>query len=325
VAVVHWHAQWVASSCDAADKLKKIAQAYPGLAALNIDVESSIGNRVFAMEKVMQRASAKREGAKPVLRTGLRWPCFTVHYAPILQPMRMMAGDGALKDLEQVAAQAGSVKSENSNSSGSMAALTDAGLPTADKSQVRVLQKGAAEFKSVLAEGKEKGEAVIAVWTSSVYSDSHAAMQAAAATAAGRAKNAVVILADVATCHSNKVLAEALHVRHLPALHVYRDMKLETKLHGQDATPDAIVHAACGGGSLSADTSATLLTNAPQKGHVGGAFDPPTGKYARPGAAQRMPDGRTGHFFPRMPCLRCGCPWWTSEDWNARCMRCGWD
>lgn len=27
------------------------------------------------------------------------------------------------------------------------------------------------------------------------------------------------------------------------------------------------------------------------------------------------------------PCTscRCGCPWWTSDDWDARCVRCGWD
>lgn len=27
--------------------------------------------------------------------------------------------------------------------------------------------------------------------------------------------------------------------------------------------------------------------------------------------------------WPRMPCLRCGCPWWLGEDWDARCARCG--
>ena len=26
-----------------------------------------------------------------------------------------------------------------------------------------------------------------------------------------------------------------------------------------------------------------------------------------------------------MPCLRCGCPWYSGEDWDAVCMRCGWD
>lgn len=24
------------------------------------------------------------------------------------------------------------------------------------------------------------------------------------------------------------------------------------------------------------------------------------------------------------PC-RCGCPWWTSDEWDARCIRCAWD
>ncbi len=28
---------------------------------------------------------------------------------------------------------------------------------------------------------------------------------------------------------------------------------------------------------------------------------------------------------PKMPCLRCGCPWYSGEDWDALCMRCGWD
>ena len=28
---------------------------------------------------------------------------------------------------------------------------------------------------------------------------------------------------------------------------------------------------------------------------------------------------------PKMPCLRCGCAWYNGEDWDAVCMRCGWD
>ncbi|KAF6262136.1 CobW/HypB/UreG, nucleotide-binding domain-containing protein [Scenedesmus sp. NREL 46B-D3] len=29
-------------------------------------------------------------------------------------------------------------------------------------------------------------------------------------------------------------------------------------------------------------------------------------------------------YWPRMPCLACGCPWWLGEDWDAACARCGW-
>ena len=25
-----------------------------------------------------------------------------------------------------------------------------------------------------------------------------------------------------------------------------------------------------------------------------------------------------------MPCLQCGCPWWSGEDWDAQCARCAW-
>lgn len=31
------------------------------------------------------------------------------------------------------------------------------------------------------------------------------------------------------------------------------------------------------------------------------------------------------HFYAKMPCLRCGCPWWLGDDWDASCVRCGWD
>lgn len=48
----------------------------------------------------------------------------------------------------------------------------------------------------------------------------------------------------------------------------------------------------------------------------------PTGKYAKAGMRRAMPKG-TAVFYPRMPCLRCGCPWWLGEDWDSRCARYG--
>ncbi|KAF5835735.1 hypothetical protein DUNSADRAFT_6961 [Dunaliella salina] len=54
-------------------------------------------------------------------------------------------------------------------------------------------------------------------------------------------------------------------------------------------------------------------------------WDPPIGKLAKPGATRSFPGKGRGVFWPRMPCLRCGCPWWQGEDWDAKCMRCGWD
>ncbi len=54
-------------------------------------------------------------------------------------------------------------------------------------------------------------------------------------------------------------------------------------------------------------------------------FNPvnPAGKYAKPGTYKQFgPRGR-GVYWPRMPCLRCGCPWWLGEDWDAECIRWG--
>ena len=32
-----------------------------------------------------------------------------------------------------------------------------------------------------------------------------------------------------------------------------------------------------------------------------------------------------GHYFPDMPCLACGAPWWIGESWNSTCANCGAD
>ena len=35
---------------------------------------------------------------------------------------------------------------------------------------------------------------------------------------------------------------------------------------------------------------------------------------------------RTGHYFPKMPCLTCGSPWWIGDGgWNSTCANCGDD
>ena len=39
---------------------------------------------------------------------------------------------------------------------------------------------------------------------------------------------------------------------------------------------------------------------------------------------KQFPNG-TGHFYPKMPCLECGSPWWVGDDWDAECANCGGD
>lgn len=51
-------------------------------------------------------------------------------------------------------------------------------------------------------------------------------------------------------------------------------------------------------------------------------WDPPSGKDAKAGHEKVFPGYGKGIFWPKMPCLRCGCPWWQGEDWDAQCIRC---
>ena len=41
--------------------------------------------------------------------------------------------------------------------------------------------------------------------------------------------------------------------------------------------------------------------------------------------SKTFPNGQTGQYFPDMPCLACGSPWWLGEDWNSQCANCGAD
>ena len=61
----------------------------------------------------------------------------------------------------------------------------------------------------------------------------------------------------------------------------------------------------------------------PHKGAKAGAlraFELPAAK----GSSGRRGRRVTGVYWPKMTCLQCGCPWWSGEDWDAVCVRCGW-
>lgn len=127
----------------------------------------------------------------------------------------------------------------------------------------------------------------------------------------------------------------------LPAVYVYLKMKLSGKVAGVEATAEGVqallgiaTQRSSGGAAVGVAVSSALCKA--QTVHEGGrvlsssasaaalqegVYDPPAGKYARPGMVKKLPDGRSAHFFPRMPCLKCGCPWWTSDEWNGRCVR----
>lgn len=99
-----------------------------------------------------------------------------------------------------------------------------------------------------------------------------------------------------------------------------------------------------GGDGWSQPSSAFMITLAPP----GSLYEPPQGKEGLAGAQRSFPKqgikpvtggggggeggdrGKgggmvVGSYWPMMPCLSCGCPWWAGEDWDGVCVRCGWD
>jgi hypothetical protein len=76
-----------------------MAAERPDVPFLLVDVEASGANRALAMEKALMRPSSQRRGAKPVLRDGAKFPAFSLHLAPALQPARMLTGSSAAKEL----------------------------------------------------------------------------------------------------------------------------------------------------------------------------------------------------------------------------------
>ncbi|GIM03944.1 hypothetical protein Vretimale_8602, partial [Volvox reticuliferus] len=164
-----------------------------------------------------------------------------------------------------------------------------------------------------------------------------------------------MLFADPGASAANRALAEALRVAAAPTLQVYADMKMARSLKGAAAVSKlaaALLEVAAplplpsAGAAAAAAAAVAAMTSqsvemspsASSQGGPAGAseppllsqvqssiYDPPSGKYGKPGARKQFgPRGR-GVFWPRMPCLRCGCPWWLGEDWDAECVRCGWD
>jgi hypothetical protein len=331
VGVVYWHAAWCVP-CQRIDEdatLDALAAEHPGAAILRLDVDASVANRHLANEKVLSRPNCARLGAKPVLKSGGRFPCFTVHGPHSLQPSQQLEGEAALDQVRAVLEGAGLPQ-------GAFVLPAPPPMDTLmlgedDEEEEEgpqpavVVTTGAAQFKEVLAAARDGGRLVLVVWSSSKDEESSGEeVIAAAETCASTAGGTVTVVAcDVHASKANQVLAQALKASQLPAVHAYLDMKLciGGKVAGADATPAAVQELVT---RLAPAAPEEIAEETPEQAALK-EFDPPAGKYARPGETKAMLDGSTGHFFPKMPCLRCGNPWWSSDEWNAVCLRCGWD
>lgn len=276
-------------------------------------------------------------GAKPVLKSGERFPCITLHYLPSLEPVATLAGPGAVEQLRAALREHAPAAAQPAVVAAAPVSAPAAAAAPASGSLV-ALKRGAAEFKEVLAAARDATQPVIVIWRSSSAGAGDSAAGTALLAAAVQAAGGVVVVdADVSASNSIQLLAGALKVAAFPEVHAYRGMKLESKLAPAQATPAALLRLAAllapaaAGGTIAStrangNTAAATAAAAPSVAALAaeqplavapssrgdGTWDPPGGKFAKPGATRRFPDGRLGHFFPKMPCLRCllWVPYW---------------
>jgi G3E family GTPase len=351
--VIHWDAEWHAEGAGIAKQLDAMVANKEAL-AIHVDIGSHPPNWSFAMEKVMTKPESNRQGAKPVLKDSRKWPCFTVHVAPDLQPIEMLAGAHAVNSARKLIASLpawsgdlvslgndGYVRRVNGGGDGSIATRLGAGAVSkaidqeGDMSTISLedvvghfprILNGAVDLREQLktfAQGKKN---LCILWEEDGLPLK--LLKALQTIVLKRPESDNLFLADV-TVAANASLGKALGVKKPPSLLIFSNMKLGKKIEGPDRVVEALEQEFRTMAPGIEFTPAGISQVARQKHQAtaggGSLYDPPQGKQNRSGATKLTPDGKLVHFFPKMPCLRCGCPWWTSDEWDARCCRCRWD
>ena len=355
--VIHWDAEWHTEGAGIAKQVEAMVANVEAL-VVHVDIGNHPPNWSFAMEKVMTKPESNRQGAKPVLKDGRKWPCFTVHKAPDLQPIETLAGahavnsigkliaslpawngDEGAKDIEYVrretgrsAARLASVASHRTGDVSDASEVTTTVIPgnivsleDVDAHFPRV-ENGAISLREHLKAFSQSKKNLCILWEEDGLPLK--LLKALQTIVSKRPEADNLFLADV-SIPANAALGKALGVKKPPTLLIFANMKLSKKVEGPDRVVEALeqeFRTMAPGVEL---TPAGISQMARQKQQAvsggGSLFDPPTGKQNRSGATKLTPDGKLVHFFPKMPCLRCGCPWWTSDDWDAKCCRCRWD
>ena len=348
--VVHWDAEWHTEGAGISKRLEAMITNVDAL-VIHVDIGSHPPNWSFAMEKVMTKPESNRQGAKPVLKDGRKWPCFTVHIAPDLQPVETVAGAHAINSIAKLIASlpAWSGNTIDSTSDGytrkdgggRMAARSGAGTSATlveQHNSMAVISledvvghfpriaNGAIDLREQLKTFAQSKKNLCILWEEDGLPLK--LLKALQTIVSRRPEADNLFLADVSVA-ANSSLGKALGVKKPPTLLIFSNMKLSKKIEGPDRVVEALeqeFRTMAPGVELTPAGISQLARQKHQAASGGGSlYDPPQGKQNRSGATKLTPDGKLVHFFPKMPCLRCGCPWWTSDDWDARCCRCRWD
>ncbi|CAD7698707.1 unnamed protein product [Ostreobium quekettii] len=414
LAIIQWHADWYQDSAAASKRLDCFATENSDVLFMRIDVTSNEDNRALAMEKVTRRSDSRRRGAHPVLKSGERFPCVTIHQPPSLQPVRAISGEGCTRDLEQLlhqrkqtmqpmqsshATETEAQPHAAPESSGPVAAVSAAAAAAPDKevmsrdpplsgddvgpqrlpprdpntgtSQVslaipetprqapRILEldqggysgqgtprtedesslsspavgtpqavlavpetprlplrvgeltQGASELKRMLEGAKEHSQSLIVLWSLG-RPDGHAEVMQAMESLAELHADVLFATADPSTSGPNQLLADSLQIKSPLTAHCYREFQLVR--HVEDVDPPKMeklvdrVRSQHDAAQDSLRTGSDVQAMPPAESTS--VWDPPTGKQAKSGVSRKFDKKGVATFWPKMPCLKCGCPWW---------------
>lgn len=345
--IFHWYADWHAESTGIIENIEdslKGKNAY----LVHIDIAKYYPNWSFAMEKVMRPPEASRPGAKPILKNGAKWPCFSTHSVPQLHPLEIIAGKDAVKKviarIKEASAIAPISSEEYTTSEALMETITqvtevgelrekvdnltiynNSGTITSEDEKAMTeniveLTNGAIEMRTILKTASNEGKNVYIIWENGKRSRELAAVLSLLNEKKTEAN--IFYTADISSSKGNSALAKAFSIKTTPSLFMFKKMKLDSKVEGLHKVVSALKSKfGLGEGSATSKPGSASLTGTPGDS----IYSPPEGKACRSGATKLTPDGKVVHFFPKMPCLRCGCPWWSSDQWDAKCIRCTWN
>jgi len=349
-AIFHWHANWHSESEDAFHYVSDTIEGKQ-VALIHVDIAGNHPNWSFAMEKVMTRPEARRPGAKPILKHGAKWPCFTVHIAPQLHPFETFTGSKALDHIASVIASCPDAKSRGSPSQEevpvpvsshqtvyipeargnetmmleTIVELSGVDLHEQEQFEIPSLTNGAFQLREMLRETSSMDQELFIVWYEKSLSTN--ILKYLKKSCRKNCKVIRVMTADILGSSGNKSLADAFKVTENPAVLSFAKMKLQRKVEGFDKVLSLIQNEFnfCQTTKLMTSNASTTASYS-STSTIGseGLYDPPK-NFGGSEATKLTKDGKIVHFFPKMPCLRCGCPWWSSDGWDGHCIRCGWD
>ncbi|KAK3248483.1 hypothetical protein CYMTET_42054 [Cymbomonas tetramitiformis] len=209
---------------------------------------------------------------------------------------------------------------------------------------VQMVTKGAAEFKQALLGAQKAGEVMMAMW-GEASDPTCQSLKPAIHRLTSRHRTTQFVQIDVAVSAMNQKLAVAMGVKAYPTFQLYKGSKRMAVVTGSEALDTVALEAAIAehaplqsateplaalsSGSVAADAAKEKATSQAAAAAVPDAedasvYDPPPDKPLK-GGVRRVIKGQKAVLYPKMPCLKCGCPWWQGEGWEAHCIRCGWD